>query len=934
MEKIEDMENSGEVGVAPESVEGSAEIAEIVAEVSATTREERWDKINRGILPDSKGKGDYTPGALTRTFQREISEDARIELRARCLVLCDIEKKGWGENIDFAEVADEVVSLFEAGNWTYGFSVVMHVRFAICRILKREEFFENICRNEVDKISSCKKVREPFAKSASKKFIVAFLARPFGREFVPMEEFKRVLELFAVEDKKEGMYYSFSKRLLRLMAGEEVEMEELVEKKKRKRRGKKAVEVEEEEVSAEEGVTEDGAAGDEEVIAEEDGIEDAVSAEGEAEEEGFEEFGGILKECLSGALSVGEVKKREEGLSALIAEMAKNPEGRAQVLGTTMDVLERKIPPNFLISDQAMSDFVMNFLFWTIDTAKLRTIDNAKLKAEKSFTFLHLVAVYFFVVRRGSAKDLVQVVSDFDEGKWRNITPQRWEELYVEAMAGFRQNGAAFLGKFLRNAVNQSGEIALREGEVLEDYHIFEERNVGINQNSEIYDFGQEVDILLAQAGNKVARKKIGFRMTGVVTKLIGLNGKLRGRLFKLGLTAGDFGDLFHHVLNSINIQISKTNPCRGRVSTYIVPWIYQVAGRYAEDHGLLVRVPVHIHSLCGYISNLRREIALDAKGEGLDPKEALRREEETGRLRDEVIAKGKKTLLKNVREAKRMLRLSGGVVRSLSEPVGGRDGDSEATLGDFLPQVSVLAGQDAGLEVEEEHEGFDEICQSLSPRDRIIFKARFVPKANVHYRQLEVVGKELGVTRERVRQIEINLKKISETRFDDDGDDDLEWTGNFKNFPRGKERDYGLGNHSGWVLVIRDEKEFDDWLLVNARDEMEIDFMKCFLRGWEMKDEMSKSMDIRAGGMSGWGISFAEEFCRKKYGAMFGRHDGERLLFKLMNRLIDRLRFDDLRSGGQEGVAFAEVVSKRLYEKRFAMKFREYLADEAGSFA
>ena len=87
----------------------------------------------------------------------------------------------------------------------------------------------------------------------------------------------------------------------------------------------------------------------------------------------------------------------------------------------------------------------------------------------------------------------------------------------------------------------------------------------------------------------------------------------------------------------------------------------------------------------------------------------------------------------------------------SLEKPIG--DDDEKSTLGEFIPDDKILSpdNQSAQRILSDQ---IKEILSDLSPKERKILEMRYGLHDGI-MRTLEEVGKEFGVTRERIRQIE-----------------------------------------------------------------------------------------------------------------------------------------------------------------------------------
>jgi RNA polymerase primary sigma factor len=165
------------------------------------------------------------------------------------------------------------------------------------------------------------------------------------------------------------------------------------------------------------------------------------------------------------------------------------------------------------------------------------------------------------------------------------------------------------------------------------------------------------------------------------------------------------------------------------KFSTYATWWIRQAITRAIADQARTIRIPVHMVETINKMARIQRQLHQDL-GREATPEEIA---DEMG-MHPERVAEIQRIAQEPV---------------SLQSPIGEEDSD----LGDFIEDADAVVPMEAAAFIMLQDQ-LEQVLDNLSVREQRIIQLRF-GLTDGHPRTLEEVGREFGVTRERIRQIE-----------------------------------------------------------------------------------------------------------------------------------------------------------------------------------
>lgn len=173
------------------------------------------------------------------------------------------------------------------------------------------------------------------------------------------------------------------------------------------------------------------------------------------------------------------------------------------------------------------------------------------------------------------------------------------------------------------------------------------------------------------------------------------------------------------------------------KFSTYATWWIRQAITRAVADQARTIRIPVHMVETINKLHRVQRQLIQEL-------------------LREPTLEEIAEKMGISVEKVQQIQKIQQEPI-SLESPVGEEE---DSSLGDFISDPSALDPYEYTAKVKLREE-LDEVLGTLTDREERVLRLRF-GLLDGRMRTLEEVGKEFGVTRERIRQIEAKaLRKL-----------------------------------------------------------------------------------------------------------------------------------------------------------------------------
>jgi RNA polymerase primary sigma factor len=283
-------------------------------------------------------------------------------------------------------------------------------------------------------------------------------------------------------------------------------------------------------------------------------------------------------------------------------------------------------------------------------------------------------------------------------------------------------------GDPVRMYLKEIGKVDLLTAE--EEVHIAMKIQAGTEAAEKLEQFESgEIELTRAEQRRLMRIEQMGLEAK---QQLISANLRLVVSIAKRYVGRGMlFLDLIQEGNLGLIRAVEKFDYTKGfKFSTYATWWIRQAITRAIADQARTIRIPVHMVETINKLVRVQRTLLQDL---GRDPT-------------PEEIGAEMGMSADRVREIQKISQEP----VSLETPIGEEE---DSQLGDFIEDSQAVAPPDAASD-SMLREQLEQVLDGLADRERKVIKLRFGLEDG-HPRTLEEVGREFGVTRERIRQIE-----------------------------------------------------------------------------------------------------------------------------------------------------------------------------------
>ncbi|MNZ22477.1 RNA polymerase sigma factor SigA [compost metagenome] len=282
------------------------------------------------------------------------------------------------------------------------------------------------------------------------------------------------------------------------------------------------------------------------------------------------------------------------------------------------------------------------------------------------------------------------------------------------------------LTKHSDTETDYSGDLSLPPGVKIDDpvrMYLKEIGRVPLLSADEEIELAQRIEKGDEEAKRRLAEANLRL-VVSIARRYVG-----RGMVFLDLIQEGNMG---------LIKAVEKFDYSKGfKFSTYATWWIRQAITRAIADQARTIRIPVHMVETINKLIRVSRQLLQEI---GREPT-------------PEEIAKEMELTPDKVRE---IMKIAQEPV-SLETPIGE---ENDSNLGDFIEDHDAPAPAEAAA-YELLKEQLEEVLDTLTEREENVLRLRF-GMDDGRTRTLEEVGKEFGVTRERIRQIEAKaLRKL-----------------------------------------------------------------------------------------------------------------------------------------------------------------------------